>query len=184
MTGALESHGWPANFVEATKLPYVYVDLEAIEAAQVDPDEVLGSLAEAIAVIEGIERVIVTGELQADPELDELELRVARNQFPGRSGELYVVRKPGWQQSNPSGPFNLLQHGSGWDYDSFVPLGFAGPGVAVGVHERDDVHSVDLMPTLAVLLGTQPGEEVAGQVLQEVFATGPKAKGPKTKDPK
>ena len=55
-------------------------------------------------------------------------------------------------------------HGSPYEYDTHVPMIFAGPGIAT---EKDDsfVRTVDIAPTLAKLLGITPPADVDGKSL-------------------
>jgi predicted AlkP superfamily pyrophosphatase or phosphodiesterase len=55
-------------------------------------------------------------------------------------------------------------HGSPWDYDTNVPLIFAGPGIIPGEH-GEYTRTVDMAPTLARLLGITPPDSLDGRVL-------------------
>ena len=59
-------------------------------------------------------------------------------------------------------------HGQPNDFDSHVPLIWWGRGFRTGVY-RDRVSTVDIAPTLARLLGFEPGERVDGRALSEVL---------------
>ncbi len=170
---ALHAMIWPRALVASYNQPYVYLDPAWIKRLTLDQDEVLDVIEEAVRGIRGVKTVVRTADRSGNSG-DALTLRILRNQYPGRSGDLYVVRNQYWQQkSSPFGAFDLLQHGSPWDYDSFVPLGFFGPGVSVGVYDREGVRNVDVLPTLADFLHTTPGGKVAGTKLPEVFANRP-----------
>ncbi len=55
-------------------------------------------------------------------------------------------------------------HGSPWDYDTHVPLVFAGPGTVPGEH-LEYTRTVDMAPTLARLLGITPPDDLDGRAL-------------------
>jgi arylsulfatase A-like enzyme len=60
-------------------------------------------------------------------------------------------------------------HGSPWTYDSYVPVIFAGPGIASQtVHRR--IHTVDVAPTLSAIVGCKPPSGASGQQLIEVLS--------------
>jgi predicted AlkP superfamily pyrophosphatase or phosphodiesterase len=77
----------------------------------------------------------------------------ARASFdPMRSGDLVVLLKPQITPiAKPSG-FYIATHGSPWDYDRRVPILFWGPGMTPAPR-NDHVETVDIMPTLAAMLG-------------------------------
>ncbi len=56
---------------------------------------------------------------------------------------------------------NSATHGSPYDYDSHVPIIFYGAGIRPGVHSNF-VRTVDIGPTLALLLGIKPLERLDG----------------------
>jgi hypothetical protein len=94
---------------------------------------------------------------------DTLSDPIARrwaHQFPAASNvELVITLTP---LSTWGG--NVASHGSPRDYDSRVPLVFHGAGIASGRH-TEFVRTVDLAPTLALLLGVTPLEKLDGAPL-------------------
>jgi len=60
-------------------------------------------------------------------------------------------------------------HGSPYDYDTHVPLVFAGRGVAHGIASTTPVRTVDIAPTLAALLGIRPPNDIDGVTLKEAL---------------
>ena len=58
-------------------------------------------------------------------------------------------------------------HGSPWRYDTYVPLIFAGAGIPAQRIERT-VHTVDVAPTLSLLVGTKPPSGSDGKPLTEI----------------
>jgi len=59
-------------------------------------------------------------------------------------------------------------HGSPWQYDTHVPIIFAGPGInAQSIHRR--VHPVDVAPTIAAFMGMTPPAAAQGKPLKEVL---------------
>jgi len=59
-------------------------------------------------------------------------------------------------------------YGGAWNYDTFVPIIFAGCGLnPVEVYRR--VETVDIARTLAAWMGIKPPSGCVGKVLVEVF---------------
>lgn len=84
----------------------------------------------------------------------------ARASFhPDRSGDLVVVLKPQVTPIAKAGPGYVATHGSPWDYDRRVPLLFWQKG-RVGFEQPQPVGTVDILPTLAALVGLPVGAPV------------------------
>lgn len=146
--------------------PYLYLDRERIEAAALDPDTVRESLAEALTLEPGIHIAATRRMLQGWPDRKLFD-QIRNNYHPARAGDIYVVQEPYWFNFD-EGPVADM-HGSPWNYDTHVPVVFAGAGVQAGVIRRE-VQPADVAPTLAALLGMSPPASAQGTVLPEVFA--------------
>jgi len=96
---------------------------------------------------------------------------------PKRMPDLYVVYKPYClvtsqanynkiQEGDPTA--TLADHGSMWNYDTSVPLIFFGKGIRRGRLEGK-ANLIDIAPTLASLLGSQPPASSTGRVLREAI---------------
>ena len=59
-------------------------------------------------------------------------------------------------------------HGSPWRYDTHVPIIFAGAGIEAQRVSRP-VETVDVAPTLAMLVGTKPPSGSVGVALHEII---------------
>jgi hypothetical protein len=98
--------------------------------------------------------------------VDEALMRqIRRNDYPARSGDVYIVQKPQWQIDEANPP-KLLQHGSPWAYDTYVPVAFAGGNVPAAFVLRS-IETVDVAATLSVLLRTKyPSGSVGGPLTE------------------
>ena len=87
----------------------------------------------------------------------------ALSYFPGRSGDLMIAWKPYWIESP-----GTTTHGSGYRYDTHVPVLLMGTGIASGEY-LTPAAPTDVAPTLAFLAGiTLPW--ASGRVLTEAIA--------------
>jgi predicted AlkP superfamily pyrophosphatase or phosphodiesterase len=145
--------------------PYLYLDEEKIVAAGRDRAEVEQAVARALVASDGVALAVPRSGLE--PLEDTPALARVRNNFhPIRSGDIYVAQEPYWFLFD-KGPVAVM-HGSPWRYDTHVPVVFAGPGILAQRVPRH-VSTVDLAPTLAVLLGMSPPSSAAGSALEEVL---------------
>jgi len=94
-----------------------------------------------------------------------LQERAAASYDKARSGDFYVILKP-YVTPIPDGSGRYAAtHGSIWDYDRRVPILFWWKGMA-GFEQPNAVETVDIMPTLASLIGLEvPLGEIDGRCL-------------------
>jgi len=145
--------------------PYLYLDNERIEAADLNPDEVREALAEALTLEPGIHIAATQQMLERWPDRKLFE-QIRNNYHPLRSGDIYIVQEPYWFNFD-KGPVTGM-HGSPWNYDTHVPVIFLGPGISAStIHRR--IQPADVAPTLAAFLGMSPPASAQGDVLPEVF---------------
>ncbi len=99
------------------------------------------------------------------PEQWSIPTRIRASFDPERSGDLYVVLKERVTPIPVSGLGYVATHGSVWNYDRRVPILFWQKGMT-GFEQPNGVETVDILPTLASLIGlTIPGGEIDGRCL-------------------
>jgi hypothetical protein len=95
---------------------------------------------------------------------------VAAGFFPARSGDLLIIPKPNWifvSDDKTAIPGNATTHGSGYPYDTQVPMILLGAGIAPGRYDQAATPA-DLAPTLARLSGAAL-PQATGRVLDEAL---------------
>lgn len=132
---------------------------------------ILTALRERLRSHRQVAAVFTAEELRALPlpprPADEWTLaeRARANFDPERSGDLIVFLKPHITPIIAAGSGSVATHGSPWNYDRRVPILFWWPGAA-GFEQPLPIETVDIMPTLAGLLGlTVRQEEIDGRCL-------------------
>lgn len=167
-----------AECIRAFHFPNLYLDYPKIAAAGVSRDDVTAVAMAAVSAMPAILLTVPAPDLRvASPTGDpELMTAIRRSWHPTNSGDVYVVQRPGWQINDtpasgeaPSGVDSLLQHGSPWAYDTYVPIAFAGAGVAKQMIHRG-VLTVDVAATLAAWLHTALPSGAVGEPLWEVLS--------------
>ena len=90
---------------------------------------------------------------------------------PERSGDLLVALKPHVTPIADARQY-VATHGSPWNYDRRVPIIFYRPGT-VGFEQPLPIETVDILPTLAALIGLSiPPAEIDGRCLDLDAGTG------------
>jgi arylsulfatase A-like enzyme len=139
------------------------------------------ALAEAIRAYRAhpqVQTVFTRAEIMAapapsgPPETWSLATRARASFDPQRSGDFYVVLKPRITPIADASRGSVATHGSIWDYDRRVPILFWRRGMT-GFEQPLSVETVDIMPTLAGLIGLPlaPGS-VDGRCLDLIAGPG------------
>lgn len=144
---------------------FLYLEPGVYEKLRGDPAG-LRTLAADLTRVPGVARVYSRDDLETPrPAGDRIGQQAALSYFEGRSGDLMIVFKPYWIDSN-----STTTHGSGYQYDTHVPLLLMGAGIAAGEY-LTPASPADIAPTLAFLCGiTLP--QVSGRVLTEALVQG------------
>ena len=154
------------NLVKDLIPPYIYLNETEILKTGLNICKVENDLRKIILKDEGIYDVFT----QCSVELNEIvpnqvNLKVANSFYPGRSGNLYLVNMPGWYMSyNSEERENSSTHGTPWNYDTFVPLIFMGPGIPNGF-DSSESGPQDIAPTIANFLGIKKPSGSVGRIL-------------------
>jgi predicted AlkP superfamily pyrophosphatase or phosphodiesterase len=140
-------------------------------------------LAAAVAAYRAhpqVEAVFTASEIAAtpmpttSPDRWTLIQRARASYYPGRSGDFLVVLKRDITPISDTSRY-IATHGSPWDYDRRVPILFWRAGAA-GKTIDAPADTVDIMPTLAALLGLDVAAgSVDGKCLNSVASCGPAA---------
>ena len=164
-----------AKLALAFKKPGIYLDLDAINALDLDVAEVERALAAEIMQIPGFSLALTKTNILAGRVPDTLAARRVESGFhPTRSGNVLVVQDQFWYlSSTPDG--DTAMHGSPYNYDSHVPIMLAGPRIGYGTIDRR-VAPRDVAPTISAYLGISPPSGAVGNPLpgveQELYPVG------------
>lgn len=135
----------------------VYVDAAIPQA---DRQRVIDAAVAAYKAKPQVETVLTRKDIEGAPDPSgppsrwSLAQRVKASYDPERSGDLYVILKQNVLAiAKPTAGY-VSGHGSVWDYDRRVPIIFwRRPQMPAASEE--EIETVDIMPTLAALLGIE-----------------------------
>jgi arylsulfatase A-like enzyme len=130
-------------------------------------DSILDALTSRIVRIQGVARVIKPADLaRADTASDPVARRWLHQLAPDAGVVLTVTLQPGSIWNNLDAP--IAMHGQPSEDDTHVPIIFWGRGVRRGSY-AGRMNSVDIAPTLGVLLGVSPLSLVDGHARTEAL---------------
>jgi len=167
-----ERFGLGEELIEAYYHPYVYLNRDLIREEGLDQAEVEEAVADELLKFDGIAAAVSSTALRTAGLPDTVLMRaILRNFHPTRSGDIFVVFDPYVYITDFDGLTVASTHGSPWRYDTFVPVIFAGAGLAPERVARP-VTPYDVAPTLANFLGVKPPSGAIGNPLVEVVEAG------------
>jgi len=130
-------------------------------ATGVKTDSVLDAFAARITRVQGVARVIKPADLaRADTASDPIARRWLHQIPPDAGVVLTVTLQPGSVWDIPNLP--IAMHGQPSEDDAHVPIVFWGRGIRHGTF-TGRMNTVDIAPTLGVLLGISPLSVVDGR---------------------
>jgi predicted AlkP superfamily pyrophosphatase or phosphodiesterase len=163
MVSRLGQGEWIASFLP----PNLYLNLSEIDRNKYRQSEVESLAAKLARSVAGVQDVFTAAQFYADAlPASPFADAVKRSYYWGRSGELYVLVRPGFIFSSQS---TGTAHGSPYSYDAQVPLIICGTGIASGRYGADS-SPADIAATLSALLGITMPPLCEGRVLSEAFA--------------
>ncbi len=156
--------------IETYDHPYLYFSQEVRSNEKIKQRELENAVVAELMRFPGVALAVSSTALREGGLPDnELYRAVTHNFHPKRSGDIYLVFEPNWFINDFDGLVVASTHGSPWNYDTQVPIVFAGHGLQpADVHRK--VYTVDVAVTLAALLGIRMPSGAAGKPLVEVFA--------------
>jgi predicted AlkP superfamily pyrophosphatase or phosphodiesterase len=178
-----DAYGISGNLIETYAHPYLYFATDVKSNTDIDLGSLEAAVIEEVAKFPGVSLAVSSTALRLGRVPETALLRAVTNNFHGkRSGDIYIVFKPNWFINDFDGLEVASTHGSPWNYDTYVPIVFAGTDIEPEIVYRR-VHTVDVAPTLSAFLGIKPPSGSVGNVLHEVLRSRTQQDGESKKDP-
>ncbi len=154
------------DVIESDQSNQVFLNKEVMRNAKLDPNTVQQTLADFLISYPKIDRVFTRNQLESGSFNRDLGYLVQNGFNQKRSGDLVYVLQTSvlstWYERGGT------SHGSGFTYDTHVPLIFYGHGIKKG-HTYQKYEITDIAPTLSALLGIARPNGATGRVLTELF---------------
>ncbi len=140
----------------------IYLNRVYIEDSKQSLDEMRNQVAEFLVQFSGVSHVISASFLNAGSSMRGLAALVQNGYSQKRSGDVFVVLKPGWQMDSDN------RNGTGYSFDRNVPLIWYGWRINPSVIYRK-VDIVDIAPTISILLNISFPDASSGDPIMELF---------------
>jgi hypothetical protein len=162
-------YGIEEDLVQQYLHPYLYLSPAINALPETEKDNIQRQIANEIEGFPNVAYAIPSIALNNNAILSNDIVELVRNNYnENRSGDIYIVFEPNWFINDFDGLTVASTHGSPWQYDSFVPIIFAGANVTPkNVYRR--VHTTAIARTLSAIVGANPPSGSKGHVLLEVL---------------
>jgi predicted AlkP superfamily pyrophosphatase or phosphodiesterase len=156
------------ELIETYSHPYLYFSADVKNSRKIDQQALEAAVVDELMKFPGVSLAVSSSALRSGNLPDtELMAAVRHNFHPKRSGDVFIVFEPNWFINDFEGLIVASTHGSPWNYDTYVPIVFAGAGLEPDIVDRR-VLTVDIAATLAAYLGIKPPSGSVGNPLVEV----------------
>lgn len=164
-----ERFGIKGSLLAGYNHPYLNIAPEVLARSDIELSALEAAIAEELLSFPDVAFAIPGTAIETNllPNNEIMNL-IRNNHNPVRSGNIYVVFKPGWFIADFDGLSVTSTHGSPWRGDTHVPILFAGPDIAPERVARR-VCTTAIASTLSALLSTARPNGASGEVLREVL---------------
>ncbi len=142
----------------------VFLDKEKIESLGLNKNKVADKLVDEIINLDGIYKAVTAKTLQTTRFSDGI-LNSLQNGYNQKfSGDIMMIPYPATLTGGRTG----TSHGSGYSYDTHIPIIFYGNGIKKGVSKKKyDI--IDIAPTISNLLKIEAPNSATGKIIDEAL---------------
>jgi predicted AlkP superfamily pyrophosphatase or phosphodiesterase len=148
--------------------PYLYFSEKVKKNKLIDKEALEKAVVRELTALQGVSLAVSSTALEGGNLPDTYLYRAVLNNFYSkRSGDIYIVFEPNWFINDFDGLTVASTHGSPWQYDTYVPIVFAGAGLESKTVNRK-VYTIDIARTLSAYVGAKPPSGTVGNILHEI----------------
>ncbi|MFG6685651.1 alkaline phosphatase PafA [Mariniflexile sp. HNIBRBA6329] len=153
-----------SDLVENISNNQIFLNRTQINKLDLDLDDVQEAIVNEIIGYEYIDKVYTATTINSTSFTEGIEALLQKGHNQKRSGDVLFVYDAAYISYSKTGS----THGSGFDYDTHVPLLFFGNGIKHGeTFQKTEI--IDVAPTMSALLGISFPNGAIGQPLEFVF---------------
>ncbi len=150
-----------ANLIENVSNSQIFLNRDELKRLKLDRNTVSEELAELIIDYKNVFKVVTAKTLQSTSFSDRILMHLQNGYNQKLSGDVMIIPNPATIVYSKKGS----THGSGFSYDTHVPVLFYGRGIQTG-SLKSPVSITDIAPTLANLLQISFPNGSSGNVIE------------------
>jgi predicted AlkP superfamily pyrophosphatase or phosphodiesterase len=143
---------------------YIHFNHDLMDSLHVSQDKLVQLVSNSLEKNPGILQVVETRKAATASLPQSLRERIVNGYSSQRSGDLFIVTKPGYMDGYATG----TTHGTLYNNDAHIPLLWYGNGIKKGQINSVN-YMTDIAPTISTLLGIQMPSGSIGKPLIEVL---------------
>jgi predicted AlkP superfamily pyrophosphatase or phosphodiesterase len=150
--------------IESYSNSQLFLDKAKIRELNLETHKVARVLADEIINYKSVWKTVTAEALQNDNFKDDV-LNNLQNGYNQRlSGDVFIIHNPGVISYHKTGS----THGSGFNYDTHIPIIFYGKGIKKGI-SKSYIPIIDIAPTLVNLLNISFPNGNTGRIIEEAL---------------
>jgi predicted AlkP superfamily pyrophosphatase or phosphodiesterase len=142
----------------------IFLDQEKIEALGFNKNTVAQRLADEVLSFDKIYKAVTARTLQTTNFTEGIMHALQQGYNPKFSGDVLMIPYPATLNYSRKG----TSHGSGYSYDTHVPVIFYGNGIKKGASKKT-YKIIDIAPTISNLLKIEAPNGTSGNIIDEVL---------------
>ena len=164
LTTITKKHFDSDKLIENVSNYQIFLNKQVVDSLNLDQNTVAQKLADEVVYFEGIYKAVTARTLQT-AHFSEGILNSLQNGYNQKySGDVMLLPYPATLSRGRTG----TSHGSGYSYDTHVPIIFYGNGIQKGSSSKR-YEIVDIAPTIANLLQIEAPNSTSGKVVSEAL---------------
>jgi len=161
---SLDNRFGKANWIESFSNEQFFINHKTVAAKKVDLEEVIEATIQQALQFKGVAEAYSALDMRENEFTKGMKMRLQNGYNFQRSGDVLLTLEPGWFGKGGS----ATTHGSGYAYDTHVPLLWFGAGIAQGESfERQNI--TDIAPTLSFMLDVKLPNGASGEPIAEIL---------------
>ena len=142
----------------------IFLNHDKLKELNLNKEEVTGELVELLINMKGIHKAVSASTLEKSEFNRGLLYRLQNGYNQKLSGDVLWIPEPAVNGSFDKGS----SHGSGYSYDTHIPVIFFGKGINAG-STREKVEIIDIAPTISSLLKITPPNGSDGRIIESAL---------------
>ncbi|GAA5037725.1 alkaline phosphatase family protein [Marivirga lumbricoides] len=161
---ALSEKYGAGDWIESLSNEQFFLNQELIAEKKIKLDEIRQFVVQQVLQLDGVAQAYSASDMQQSEFTEGIASALQMGYNFKRSGDVLFVLEPGWFHGSGIG----TTHGSGYNYDSHVPLLWFGAGIEAGAsYKRQSID--DIAVTLSFLLDTKLPNGATGEPILELL---------------
>jgi predicted AlkP superfamily pyrophosphatase or phosphodiesterase len=152
------------DLVENFSNNQIFLNKETLDKLKLDKNIVAEKIADEVVYFDGVYKAVSAKTLQTTSYSDGILRTLQKGYNQKLSGDVLLIPYPATLTSKRTG----TSHGSGYFYDTHVPILFYGNGITKGASAKR-YEIIDIAPTIANLLDIEAPNASTGKVIEEVL---------------